>query len=172
MQSLDWIVITIYVFVVTGIGMWAARLVRNPEDFFMGGRRFRKTFMTFFAFGAGTHTDQAVSVASKTYTNGLSGIWLQWIWLFATPFYWLIAPVFRRMRALTTGDYFELRYSRSVASLFAGVAILQLIVNIATMLKGSGAMITAVSGGADGRRPRRPARVDQRSAGVCARCRR
>jgi len=148
MQSLDWIVITVYILVVTGIGVWAARLVRNPEDFFMGGRRFRKTFMTFFAFGAGTHTDQAVSVASKTYTNGLSGIWLQWIWLFATPFYWLIAPVFRRMRALTTGDYFELRYSHSVASLFAGVAILQLVVNIATMLKGSGAMITAVSGGA------------------------
>ena len=150
MQVLDWIVIGAYLLAVTGIGVWAARWVRSPDDFFMGGRRFGRVFMLFFAFGAGTHTDQAVSVASKTYTSGLSGIWLQWIWLFATPFYWLIAPVFRRMRALTTGDYFELRYSRSVAALFAGVAVLQLIVNTATMLKGAGAMITAVSGGAVG----------------------
>ncbi len=102
--------------------------------------------MVFFAFGAGTHSDQAVSVASKTYTNGLSGIWYQWLWLFATPFYWLIAPIFRRMRALTTGDYFELRYAKSVASLFAIVGIFQLVVTMATMLKGSGAMIVAVTG--------------------------
>ncbi len=150
MQLLDWIVIAVYVLGITGTGIWAARWVKSPDDFFMGGRRFKKTFMLFFAFGAGTHTDQAVSVASKTYTSGLSGIWLQWIWLFATPFYWLIAPVFRRMRALTTGDYFELRYGRSVAGLFAGVAVLQLVVTLATMLKGTGAMITAVSGGAIG----------------------
>ena len=150
MRPLDWIVIVVYLLGITGAGMWAARWVKSPDDFFMGGRRFKKVFMLFFAFGAGTHTDQAVSVASKTYTSGLSGIWLQWIWLFATPFYWLIAPVFRRMRALTTGDYFELRYSRSVAGLFAGVAVLQLVVTLATMLKGAGAMITAVSGDAIG----------------------
>jgi Na+/proline symporter len=148
MQALDWVVIVAYLAGITAIGLWSARRVKSPDDFFMGGRRFKKAFMLFFAFGAGTHTDQAVSVASKTYTSGLSGIWLQWIWLFATPFYWLVAPVFRRMRALTTGDYFELRYTRSVAGLFAGVAVLQLVVNLATMLKGAGAMITAVSGGA------------------------
>jgi len=150
MQGVDWVVIAVYLLAITGLGLWASRWVKTPDDYFMGGRRFKKTFMLFFAFGAGTHTDQAVSVASKTYTSGLSGIWLQWIWLFATPFFWLIAPVFRRMRALTTGDYFELRYSRSVAGLFAGVAVLQLVVNLATMLKGAGAMITAVSGGAIG----------------------
>jgi len=150
MQGLDWVVIAVYLLGITSLGLWASRWVKTPDDFFMGGRRFKKAFMLFFAFGAGTHTDQAVSVASKTYTSGLSGIWLQWIWLFATPFYWLIAPVFRRMRALTTGDYFELRYSRSVAGLFACVAVLQLVVNLATMFKGAGAMITAVSGGAIG----------------------
>jgi len=147
MQGFDWLLVTTYLLGVTALGVWAGRSVRSPDDFFMGGRRFRKLFMVFFAFGAGTHTDQAVSVASKSYTNGLSGIWLQWLWLFATPFFWVFAPIFRRMRALTTGDYFELRFSASVAGLFAGVGILQLVVNLATMLKGSGAMIVAVSGG-------------------------
>lgn len=148
MRFADWLVLGAYMVGVGLIGVASYRRVRSPDDFFMAGRGFRKTFMVLFGFGAGTHTDQAVSVASRTYTSGLSGIWLQWIWLFATPFYWLIAPVFRRMRALTTGDYFDLRYGASVAALFAGIGILQLIVNMATMLKGSGALITAVGGDA------------------------
>jgi len=146
-SSVDWIVLAGYLIGITILGVWAARRVKDTVDFFMGGRRFGKVFMVFFAFGAGTHSDQAVSVASKTYTNGLSGIWYQWLWLFSTPFYWLIAPIFRRMRALTTGDYFELRYAKSVAALFAVVGVFQMVVNIATMLKGSGAMIIAVTGG-------------------------
>lgn len=146
MQPADWLVLGVYIVAVGWIGFSSMRKITSPGDFFMAGRGFKKTFMVLFGFGAGTHTDQAVSVAAKTYTNGLSGIWLQWIWLFATPFYWLIAPVFRRMRALTTGDYFELRYGASVAALFAGIGILQLVVNMATMLKGCGAMITAVAG--------------------------
>ncbi len=148
LSPLDWIILCIYLLGVSAIGIWSARKVKTTVDFFMGGRRFRKTFMVFFAFGTGTHSDQAVSVAAKAYTNGLSGIWYQWLWLFATPFYWLIAPIMRRMRALTTGDYFNIRYDSSVAGLFAVIAILQMIVTIATMLKGCGAMTTAVTHGA------------------------
>ncbi|MBN2330120.1 MAG: sodium:solute symporter family protein [Candidatus Omnitrophica bacterium] len=143
----DWVILLGYLVIILAIGVWAARRIQDTADFFMAGRSFRKTFMVFFTFGAGTHSDQAVSVASKTYTDGLSGIWYQWFWLFNTPFYWLFPPIFRRMRALTTADFFELRYTRSVAALFALIGILQFIVNLATMLKGCGAMITAVSGG-------------------------
>ena len=46
--------------------------------------------MAFFMFGSGTHSDQAVSVAAKTYRAGASGIWYQWLWLFVTPFFWLV----------------------------------------------------------------------------------
>jgi len=70
-------------------------------------RRFGKFMMAMFAFGSGTHSDQAVSVASKSYTNGLSGIWYQWLWLFVTPFYWITPLIFRRMRYITTADYDE-----------------------------------------------------------------
>jgi len=104
--------------------------------------------MAFFMFGSGTHSDQAVSVAAKTYSSGASGIWYQWLWLFVTPFFWLIAPFFRRMRAVTTGDYFEIRYGRSVSGLYAVMGILQLLVAIGVMLKGSGAMVEAVTDGA------------------------
>lgn len=142
----DWLVLVVYLAGITVIGTWAARRVKSAATFFISDRRFGKLFMAFFAFGSGTHSDQAVTVAAKTYHVGASGIWYQWLWLFVTPFYWLIAPLFRRMRAITTSDFFEARYDRSVGVLFALVGMLQLMVNIGLMLRGSSAMISAVSG--------------------------
>jgi len=147
-EVFDWMVIIAYLVGITFVGLWAVKKVRSTASFFMGDRKFGKIMMAFFMFGSGTHSDQAVSVASKTYSSGVSGIWYQWLWLFVTPFFWLIAPFFRRMRALTTGDYFEVRYGRSVSGLYAVMGILPLLVAIGVMLKGSGAMVEAVSGGA------------------------
>lgn len=143
----DGVVLVAYLLGITALGVWVTGRVRNIREFFMP-RRFGVGMMIMHTFGTGTHSDQAVAVASKTYTNGLSGIWYQWLWLFATPFYWLIAPLMRRFRATTTADVFELRYSRGVAMLFAAVGTFQLTFNIGLMLKGSGAVIAAASGGA------------------------
>jgi SSS family transporter len=145
---IDWLVIGVYLGVITIIGVWAVKRVRSAASFFISDRKFGKIMMMFFSFGTGTHSDLAVSVAAKTYRSGASGIWYQWLWLFATPFYWLLAPIFRRMRAVTIGDYFQARYGRSVTVLYAVFGIMQLMVSIGLMLKGSSAMITAVSGGA------------------------
>jgi len=142
----DILVLGLYLVGITVIGIWAARRIKNIADFFMP-RRFGKVMMITHAFGTGTHSDQAVSVASKSFTNGLSGIWYQWLWLFATPFYWLIAPVMRRFRAITTADVFEARFSPRVAMLFAVVGMANLSINIGVMLKGAGAVIDASTAG-------------------------
>ncbi|GAI74799.1 unnamed protein product, partial [marine sediment metagenome] len=120
LHAADISILVLYLAGMTAIGVWTARKIKNSADFFMP-RKFGKAMMIMFSFGAGTHSDQAVSVASKSFTNGLSGIWYQWLWLPVTPFYWLIAPVFRRFRAITTSDVFEARFNPSVAMLFAAV---------------------------------------------------
>ena len=146
LQTADFLVVLVYLIGITGLGIWMMRKVHDIGDFFMP-RRFGKVMMMLFSFGSGTHGEQAVIVASKTYTNGLSGIWYQWLWLFCTPFYWLIAPFMRRFRAITTADVFEARYSRSVAMLYALVGCLNLSVNIGVMLKGAGAVVEASTDG-------------------------
>ena len=64
-----------------------------------------------------------------------------------TPFYWLIAPIFRRFRAVTTADVYELRYDRSVAVLFAVIGIANMCIKIGLMLVGAGALVDAGTGG-------------------------
>jgi Na+/proline symporter len=142
----DICILVLYFLGMAAIGVWTAKKIQESADFFMP-RRFGKAMMVMFGFGAGTHSDQAVGVASKSYSSGLSGIWYQWLWLPCTPFYWLIAPVMRRFRAITTGDVFEARYNRSVAMLYAIIGMLNLSVNIGLMLRGSSEVISASTKG-------------------------
>jgi len=142
----DIVVLGFYLVGVAAIGVWSGRRIKGSADFFLP-RRFGKLMMVMFSFGTGTHSDQAVGVASKSYTSGLSGIWYQWLWLPVTPFYWLIAPVMRRCRAITTADVFEARYNRSVGMLFAVVGMANLSVTIGLMLRGSSEVIAASTGG-------------------------
>lgn len=144
---LDWIILIAYLIGVTAIGVWSYKKVKNMSDYFMGGRRFGKVFMMFFAFGAGTSSEQAIGVVAGTWRAGLAGIWWQFLWLWATPFYWIVAPVMRRMRALTTADFFEARFNASTAALYTVYGIIMSIVFIAAGLYGSGKMVNALTGG-------------------------
>ena len=143
---IDGLVIVFYLLGITLTGLWIGRRVSTLNDFFMP-RRFGKGMMVMHAFGTGTASDQAVTVSSATFRSGLSGVWYQWLWLFVTPFYWLIAPIFRRFRAVTTADVYELRYDRSVAVLFAVIGIANMCIKIGLMLVGAGALVDAGTGG-------------------------
>jgi len=139
--------LVLYLIGVTVLGLLASRKVKSLADFVMP-RKFGKAFMLMHGFGTSTHSDQAVSVVSKTFTSGLAGIWYQWMWLFATPFFWMIAPMMRRFRALTTADVFEARFDRSVSTLYSVLGLGKFMVNIGLMLKGASAIIDAATDGA------------------------
>ncbi|MCC6679942.1 MAG: sodium:solute symporter family protein [Phycisphaeraceae bacterium] len=151
MQSItytDWLIVVLYLGLVTFIGVRAMGKVKTASSFFISDRRFGKVMMIFSTFGVGTQADQAVSVASKTYQVGASGIWYQWMYLFVTPFYWLLGPMVRRMRSVTCADLYEKRYDRSVSVLYVCVAVLQLVVTMGLMMKGSAVLVEACTGGA------------------------
>ncbi len=145
LHPIDLAILVVYLIGITLLGSWMGRRVHNLGDFFMP-RRFGAWSMVMHAFGTGTASDQAVSVASSTAQRGLSGIWYQWLWLIPTPFYWLIAPIMRRFRAVTTADVLRLRFDQSVAVLFAVVGIASMSVKIGVMLKGAIALLTAGTG--------------------------
>ncbi len=145
---LDWIVLCGYFVVIVVIGLWTFKKIRHSGDYFMGDRRFGKILMIAQAFGVGTHTDQPVSVAGASYTTGLAGIWYQWIYMFATPFYWLIGPIYRRLRYITMADFFLERYGKSTAMFYTFIGTLYFCMNMGVMLKGTGITIEGLTGGA------------------------
>ncbi|MCA9212770.1 MAG: sodium:solute symporter family protein [Planctomycetales bacterium] len=143
---IDLTVLILYLLGITVLGVWMSRRVKTMGDYFMP-RRFGSMTMIMHSFGTGTASDQAVTVASGTAQNGISGIWYQWLWLIPTPFYWLVAPIMRRFRAVTTADVLTLRFDMSVAVLFSIVGIVSMSVKIGAILKGAAAVVDSGTGG-------------------------
>jgi Na+/proline symporter len=144
----DIAVIVAYLFVLFVIGALSARLVKTQKDMFLGGRRFGKFLLAFQSFGIGTHSEQVVAVVGECYRLGLAGIWWQFLWLFPTPVYWLSHPLLRRMRMVTSADYWSERYSPSLGKVSAVLGVFQVTFTIATMLKAMGTVLDAVTQGA------------------------
>jgi len=147
LHPVDLAVVCIYFVGIAWIGLRSARNISTSAEYFMP-RRFGKWMLTMSTFSTGTSAEQAVTVASKCYSTGASGIWYQWQYLFTTPFYWVVAPILRRFRAVTAADIFEARYDRSVALLFCAAGLLKTVFTLGLMLKGTSALLTATTGGA------------------------
>ena len=147
MAPLDYLVLVIYFLAMAGIGFWSMRRIKVQEDFFLGGRGFGKLLQTFAAFGAGTGSADPVNTARKTFTDGASGMWSVMYWLFVTPFYWITAVWYRRMRHLTLGDWFVERYeSRNLGAAYAVFGVLFYVVYGSMMFSAIGKVAAPLTG--------------------------
>jgi len=134
MHVMDVVVLVGYFVVMVIIGIVCARLIKKQEDYFMGGRGFGKLLQTFAAFGAGTGAQDPINVGRTTWTSGLSGVWSALMWLFVTPFYWIIGVWYRRMRHITLGDWFVERYeSQAMGAAYTAFAFTFVIFFLSSM---------------------------------------
>jgi Na+/proline symporter len=129
-----WIVLAIYFAGMLLLGWWSRRGIHNQEGYLLGNRQFGWPMMVMHAFGVGTHPAEVAGVMSESVVSGASGIWVGWMWLFGTPFYWIIAPVGRRMRCLTLADFFEQRFGKPASVLYIIVASVGMIIFLAGVL--------------------------------------
>src|SRR5687768_5409118 len=147
LAPLDWIILAAYLVVITAIGLIVGFRVRQSGEYFLGGRRFGPWLMMGQSFGVGTHAEMPVALAGAVYTMGASAIWFQWKNLFATPFYWIMAPVFRRIRRTTMAEFTEDRYGSWMGIVYIAFAVCFFIINTGSMLKGAGKVISQATGG-------------------------
>ncbi len=152
-NGLDELIILAYFGVLVAVGVVASLRVKDTENYFLGKRRFGKLLMIAQSFGVGTHSDMPVSLAGAVYTSGISAIWYQWKNLFATPFYWIMAPVFRRVRRTTTAEMMEDRYGPGLSGFYIVFALVFFTINIASILKGAAKILHEMLGGRLGVNP-------------------
>lgn len=144
---LDWVVLIVYFVFIAGVGFYVGMKVKDTSHYFLGQRKFGKWLMIGQSFGVGTHAEMPVSLAGAVTTIGFSGIWFQWKNLFATPFFWIFAPVFRRIRRTTIAELTEDRYGTWMGGIYTIFALLFFTINTASMLKGAGKVISQATGG-------------------------
>jgi solute:Na+ symporter, SSS family len=143
----DWILLSIVLLLTAILVIRCALRLRTLSDYCLGGQRFGKRMMLLFAFGSGTSTDQPPAMVAGIWRSGLSGLWWQLLWLPVTPFFWLVAPMLRRVRAFTMADFFAVRFGRSTAVLYAVYGIMISTTLIAGILFTSAGLLEVLSGG-------------------------
>src|ERR671915_483384 len=149
-STLDTAVVILYFIIITAIGLIAGYRVRRSGEYFLAERRFGPWLMIGQSFGVGTHAEMPVALAGAVYATGASAIWFQWKNLFITPFYWIMAPVFRRIRRTTMAELTEDRYGSWMAAIYIVFALCFFIINTGSMLKGAGKVISQATGGGIG----------------------
>lgn len=110
LNIVDFSIVLLYVVVILWLGRRAGRGTKDTSDFFLAGRKLGKFYQFFLNFGQSTDAGQAVGVSREIYRQGLGGMWIQYLVLFLTPFYWFTTLWFRRSRLVTIGDFFTERF--------------------------------------------------------------
>lgn len=131
-------VIIIYLLVVLGIGIWAARQVKNNADYIMGGYRMGIIPMTGTYLATFFSALSLLGGVGLIYINGIGGSWMPMTWALGSAIGPIIAIRYRRVRLETPTEYFAKRFGdkhlRSVAGVFGIVGLsLNLIVQFSAM---------------------------------------
>lgn len=146
MNTIDYIVLSGYFISITSFGLWMARKTKTSDGYFRGERKFKWYIMIGQAFGVGTHAEMPVAQTGATFSNGFATIWYQWKNMLITPFYWLIAPFYRRSERTTVGEIIEDRYGSKMGLVYSLFAISFFVFNMGVMLQGAAKVISVASG--------------------------
>lgn len=139
LHPIDVFIILLYVGIILWLGKRAGEKTKDTNDFYLAGRKLGKFYQFFLNFGCSTNADQAVAVSREIYRQGIGGMWIQYLVLFLTPFYWYSTYFFRRVRLVTIGDYFTERFK----SEFLGGSYAVFILLMAFLSGGIGYMVAA-----------------------------
>ncbi|MCE5303765.1 MAG: sodium:solute symporter family protein [Planctomycetaceae bacterium] len=144
---IDWTVVVAYFAGITLYGLWLARKTHTSNAYFLGDRKLSWWVMLAQSFSTGTHAEGPVLQAGATFGCGFAGIWYQWKNMLITPFYWLIAPWYRRSQRTTVAEIVEDRYGRGMGLIYTIFAIVFFVFLQGVMLKGAGKAVAGATGG-------------------------
>ena len=128
MNSLDWIIIIVYLCGMIGLSIFLGRSQSNEEDYFVGGRK-----LSWWAVGLSTMATQTSAIsfisipAFVALKEGGGLTWLQYELALPLAIILVMAflvPFFRRLRLVSVYEYLELRFGTSVRYLVSGVFLI------------------------------------------------
>ncbi len=144
-----WFVI-IYLLLSVGVGLFAATRVRNSKDFAVAGRSLPLPVVTATVFATWFGAEAVLGISATFVKDGLRGV-------VADPFGssmclilagLFFAPRLYRLNILTVGDYYRLRYDRTVEVLCTLCIVASYLGWVAAQFKVLGLVLNVVTEGA------------------------
>ena len=142
--------VILYLLLSVGIGLAAARRVHNTKDFALAGRSLPLPVVIATVFATWFGAEAVLGISSTFVKEGLRGV-------VADPFGsslclilagLFFAPRFYRMNLLTVGDFYRLKYNRTVEVLCALCIVASYLGWVAAQFKVLGLVLNVVTEGA------------------------
>lgn len=144
------VLLVAYAVVLTGVGLWVARLVRGSSDFFVAGRSLTAPLLFSTVLASNIGAGSTVGAAELAYGDGISAWWwngsaaigsiaLAW-WV--GPRIWTLAE---RHGFYTVGDFLEHRYGRPVRGLVSALIWVGTLAILAGQLIAGAAVLEVVA---------------------------
>jgi Na+/proline symporter len=146
---LIWFVV-LYLMVSVGIGLFAATRVHSAKDFAVAGRSLPLPVVTATVFATWFGAEAVFGVSAQFVTEGLGGV-------VADPFGSSLCLVFAgfffasklyKLNILTVGDYYRLRYNRTVEVITSLCIVVSYLGWVAAQIKAMGLIFFMVTDGA------------------------
>jgi solute:Na+ symporter, SSS family len=144
--------VIVYLVVTIGIGLIAARRVKNSKDFLVAGRSLPLYMNVATVFATWFGAETVLSVSATFAKDGLAGIpgdpFGATVCLVLAAL--LFAKLFYRMNLLTIGDFYKERYGKPVEVLTSIAIVLSYLGWTSAQMTALGLVIHVLSGGAIG----------------------
>lgn len=142
--------VIVYLFVTIGIGLWAAKRVKNTADFAIAGRHLPLYMIITTTFATWFGSELVLGVPAKFIEGGLqalvedpfgAGMCLILVGTF-------FAAKLYRMNLLTISDYYRARYGRSIEMICSLIIMLSYLGWVSAQVTALGLVFNLLSGGA------------------------
>ena len=142
--------VILYLCISVGIGLFAATRVKNAKDFAVAGRSLPLPIVTATVFATWFGAEAVLGISATFVKEGLRGV-------VADPFGssmclmlagLFFAPRLYRLNIITVGDYYQLRYDRSVEVLCTLCVVVSYLGWVAAQFKVLGLVLNVVTDGA------------------------
>jgi solute:Na+ symporter, SSS family len=141
---IDYVVITVYMVFMLGIGVYFMRFNKGASDYFRGGNRIPWIVAALSSFMSGFSAWTFTGAAGVAYREGVAAVALYvgnaCSFLLG---YWIFAALWRRARISTTMEYLSERYDQRTRQAFSWTTVFFQLFMGASMLYGLGLFVAS-----------------------------
>ena len=131
LNLLDYLVVVLYMLMLSGVGIYLSRFNKTVDDFFKGGSKIPWWIAGLSTFVSGFTAFMFVAAAGHTYKNGLSAVALftSAFWGYALG-YFVYAVKWRRARLSSPMEFLTKRYSQTTTYYYTILSIIPAILGM------------------------------------------
>jgi len=131
LNVLDYLIVVLYMLMLSGVGIYLSRFNKTVDDFFKGGGKIPWWIAGLSTFVSGFTAFMFVAAAGHTYKNGLSAVALftSAVWGYALG-YFVYAAKWRRARLSSPMEFLTKRYSQTTTYYYTILSIIPAILGM------------------------------------------